>query len=45
MFRKRIFAKLLGEVKEAESFKGPLGVWPYPIINLTIKVLKIIKER
>jgi len=43
MFRKR--ASLLEELKEVESFKGPLGVWPYPIINLTIKVLKIIKER
>jgi len=30
MFRKR--ASLLEELKEVESFKGPLGVWSYPII-------------
>jgi len=45
MFGRRILSSLLGELKEVESFKGPLGVWPYPIINLAFKVLKIIKER
>ena len=45
MFRKRILAKLLGELQEAGVVKGPLGVWPFPVINLGIKVLKSLKER
>jgi len=44
MFGRRILFHILGQFKEFESVKGPLEIWPYPIINLTIGVLKIFRE-
>jgi len=44
MFGRRILFHILGELKEFGPVKGPLEIWPYPLVNLTIGVLKIFRE-
>jgi len=44
MFGRRIFLKLFERLKEFGPVKGPLEIWPYPVINLAFKVLKAFKE-
>jgi len=44
MFGRRILFHILGQFKEFGPVKGPLEIWPYPVINLAFKVLKSLRE-